>query len=430
MKLTLSILTLLCGLLTTAQQVPANTKGTFTIMNATAHIGNGTVIANAVIVIENGIITTVADATVVRMAPKGRVINASGKHVYPGIIGMNTTLGLVEIDAVNASDDEREIGTFNPHVRSIIAYNAESRVVETMRPNGVLMAQIVPRGGRISGSSTVVQMDAWNWEDAAVVMDEGIHINWPASYRRSGTRNAPGPIEPSKDYDKQVTELQDFITSAVAYNEQKESKTDLKFEAMKNALNGTGRVYFHVNGEKSIRDVMTFITKNSIKNPVLVGASGSQNVASELASAGIAVLAGRVHELPAREDEDYDMPYKLPKLLADAGVLVALENSGDMERHQARNFPFYAGTVVGHGMDAEKALEMITLSPAKILGIDKNYGSLENGKSATLFISEGDALDMRTNKLVHAFIDGKEISLDTRQKELYERYQEKFEKQQ
>jgi imidazolonepropionase-like amidohydrolase len=426
MKHTLSILAIALSFIASAQQVPASKQETFTIMNATAHIGNGTVIPNSVIVIENGIITTIADATVVRIAPKGQVINASGKHAYPGIIGMNTTLGLVEIDAVSASDDEREIGTFNPHVRSIIAYNAESRVVETMRPNGVLMVQVVPRGGRISGSSSVVQMDAWNWEDAAVRLDNGIHLNWPASFSRTGSWYEPGPMEVSKNYDKQVAELQDFMTRAVAYNTTKSPKTDLKFAAMKNALAGNVAFYFHVNGEKSIRDVLNFIAKNSITKAVIVGGSGAQNCTKELVAAKVAVLAGRVHELPAREDEDYDMPYKLPKLLADAGVLVALENSGDMERHQARNFPFYAGTVAAHGLDKEKALEMITLSAAKILGIDKNYGSLEQGKSATLFISEGDALDMRTNKLTHAFIDGKKLNLNTRQKDLYERYQEKY----
>lgn len=423
------IIAVLASTLMTAQQIPANTQGSYTIMNATAHIGNGSVIENSVIVIENGKITTVADARVVRMTPVGTVIDAAGKHVYPGIIGMNTTLGLVEIDAVNASDDQREIGTFNPHVRSLIAYNAESRVIETMRPNGLLMAQIVPRGGRVSGRSSVVHMDAWNWEDAAVRVDDGIHINWPASFRRSGSWFEPGPIEPSKDYDKQITELQDFFNSANAYKEQASATKDLKLAAMQDALNGTANVYIHVNGEKGIRDVLSFIKRNSIKKAVLVGASDAQNVTQELVAANVAVLAGRVHELPNREDADYDMPYKFPKLLTDAGVLVALENSGDMERHQARNFPFYAGTVVGYGMDKEKALQLITLNPAKILGIDANYGSLETGKSATLFISEGDALDMRTNKLTHAFIDGKEINLNTRQKDLYERYQDKFKQQ-
>ncbi|WP_317126795.1 amidohydrolase family protein [Nonlabens ponticola] len=431
MKNILYIVLAMLGTTALAQQMPAAPQtGAYTIMNGTAHIGNGEVIENSVIVIENGKVTAIADATTVRMAPKGEVIDATGMHVYPGFIAANTTLGLVEVDAVNASDDQRELGVFNPHIRSIIAYNAESRVVETMRPNGILIAQTVPRGGRISGQSSVVQLDAWNWEDAAVRMDDGIHVNWPASFRRSGSWPNYGPIEPSKDYDEDIEALRDFMRQAVAYKStDNPADKDLKMEAMRRVLDGNANLYMHVSGEKAIVDVLAFAKANNVKNLVLVGARGAQEIAGDIAAAGVPVLAGRVHNLPAREDADFDMPYKFPKILADAGVTVALENSGSMERHQVRNVPFYAGTLTGHGVDAEQALMMITLNPAKILGIDADYGSLEEGKSATLFISQGNALDMRTNKLTRAFIDGRDISLDTRQKDLYERYMSKYERQ-
>lgn len=428
MKKIVIVAALICSMITWAQQTPALAqKGAFTIMNATAHIGDGSVIENSIIVVEDGKITTIADATTVKMQPKGRIINAEGHHVYPGIIAMNATLGLVEVDAVKASDDEREIGTYNPHVRSVIAYNAESRVVESMRPNGVLMAQIVPRGGRISGKSSVVQLDAWNWEDASLLTDEGVHINWPSSFRRTGSWYNPGPIEPSKDYEKQVRELTDFVNNAKAYNAT-DSKTglNLKYAALNDAINGKQTVYFHVDGEKGIRDVLNFINKNGIQRPVLVGAREADKVAKTLVAMKVPVLAGRTHSLPSAEDEDFDLPYKFPKMLVDKGVMVALENSGDMERHQTRNFPFLAGTVAGYGMDMEEALKLITLNPAMILGIDDKYGSLEEGKMATLFISKGNALEMMGNVLTHAFIDGREISLNSHQTELHERYMEKY----
>lgn len=429
MKRIIYILCATVGLTAAAQQTPApDSNKAIIIMNATAHIGNGQVIENSIILIENGKISEIADATTVNMAlPDGEIIKASGMHVYPGIIACNTTLGLVEIDAVKASDDDTEIGTMNPHIRSLIAYNAESRVVETMRPNGVLIAQIVPRGGRISGQSSVVQMDAWNYEDAAVRVSDGVHINWPRTFTRSGTWYEPGPTIPSKKYEEQVTELEQFIAAAKGYTGT--GKQDLKYAALKPALSGTTTVYIHVNGEKSIRDVLGFIKEHELKKVVLVGAQGAQNLTSQLVAMHIPVLAGRVHDLPARADEDYDMPYKFPKLLSDAGVMVALENSGDMERHQARNFPFYAGTIVGYGMDAEKALQLVTLNAATVLGIEKDYGSLEKGKSATLFISKGNALDMRGNQLTRAFIDGRDISLNTRQKDLSDRYMDKYNKQ-
>ncbi|KQC33770.1 amidohydrolase [Nonlabens sp. YIK11] len=430
MKKLIYIASLLVAATGFAQQAPAPVQKTAVrIMNGTAHLGNGQVIENSVIEFEDGKLTIVGDATTMRLAaPKGEVIDASGKHIYPGMIAANTTLGLVEVDAVGASDDEREIGTYNPHIRSIIAYNAESKIVETMRPNGILLAQITPRGGRVSGKSSVVHMDAWNWEDAAVRMDDGIHVNWPRSFARSGSWPNFGPIEPAKDYDEQVEELRLFLNKAKAYAKTKNpDNVDLKLQAMGTAMAGTTNMYVHVSGEKAVIDVLAFAKANNLTNNlVLVGAEGSEKIAKDIAAAGVPVLAARVHSLPSRDDEDYDMPYKFPKLLADAGVLVGLENSGSMERHQVRNVPFYAGTVAGFGLDIEKALMMVTLNPAKILGIDKEYGSLEQGKSATLFISEGNALDMRTNKLTRAFIDGRDVSLDTRQKELYERYMEKY----
>ena len=155
------------------------------------------------------------------------MIDIRGQHVYPGLIALDTTLGLVEIDAVRASDDESEIGEFNPHVRSIIAYNAESKLVETTRPNGVLLAQITPRGGRIPGTSSIVQLDAWNWEDATIKTDDGIHLNWPRSYSRAGWWAEPGGIEMNKNYDPQVKAIQEYFHNAFAYLGSKNAKKDI-----------------------------------------------------------------------------------------------------------------------------------------------------------------------------------------------------------
>jgi len=173
-------LLLLIGTLSFGQQTPAKVqKEAFTITGATAHIGNGTIIENAVIIVENGKISACVDGTIAKITYKGKIIDAKGKHVYPGFIAPNTTLGLAEISAVRATRDYDEIGGLNPHIRSLIAYNAESKVVESMRPNGVLIGQIAPRGGSISGTSSIVQFDAWNWEDAVIKINDGIHLNWP-----------------------------------------------------------------------------------------------------------------------------------------------------------------------------------------------------------------------------------------------------------
>ncbi|WP_288984587.1 amidohydrolase family protein [uncultured Flavobacterium sp.] len=424
------IVLLFISLLGFAQQTPAPKQNkSILIIGAKAHLGNGEVIENSLISIIDGKIATIGDATVMKPAKHDIIIEASGKHVYPGFIAPNSTLGLVEIDAVRASDDESEIGEFNPHVRSIIAYNTESVVTETTRPNGVLLAQITPRGGRISGTSSIVQLDAWNWEDAIIKENDGIHLNWPRSYSRTGWWAEPGGIEANKNYEPQIKTIQDYFDNAFAYLNTKNSKKDIPFEAMKGIQNGEKKLYIHVNGEKEIIDVVLFKKKNNIKNMVIVGGYYAFKVATLLKENNVAVLLKRVHDLPLLEDEDVNLPYKNAKLLVDAGVLVGLENAGDMERMQTRNLPFYAGTCAAWGLSKEQALQLITENTAKILGIDNQYGTLESGKSATLFISEGDPLEMKTNVISFAFIDGRQISLQSHHTELYERYKGKFEQQ-
>jgi len=411
-----------------AQQTPASKQSeAITIVGATAHLGNGEVIENSLIIFEDGKITQVMDATATKMQYRGRIIEAEGKHVYPGFIAPNATLGLVEIDAVRATDDEDEIGSMLPHIRSVIAYNAESKIVESMRPNGVLMGQIVPRGGRISGTSSIVQFDAWNWEDATIKEDDGLHINWPSSFTRGRWWDGEDPsVKPSEDYKEDLLKLEEFFVAAKAYLKGGHDKTNLAYDAMKNVFTGNKRVYVHVDGKKEILDVIDFKKDHDLEHLVIVGGYEAHKAIEDLKKNNIPVLVQRPHDRPESEDHDYDFPYKLAGILHNKGVLVALEGSGSMERMNTRNLPFYAGTTGAYGLGKEEALKLITSNTAKILGIDDMVGTLEKGKVATLFVSEGDALDMRGNILSHAFIQGREVSLETHQTELYKRYMEKY----
>jgi len=408
-----------------AQQTPAPKQTqAITIKGATAHIGNGSIIENSTIVFEDGKISDIGTNVV----SKGKVIDASGKHVYPGIIAPVSTLGLGEIDAVRPTIDDDEIGEMIPNIRSLIAFNAESKIVESMRPNGVLLAQVTPQGGRISGTSSIVHLDAWNWEDAAVKTDDGIHMNWPNSFRRGRWwLGEPRGYKPNKEYAKDIDDVSNFLVNAKAYKNTKEQPMNEAFKAIKGLFDGSKTLFINADGEKEMIDAVTTAKEQGIKNVVIVGGYEAHKITNFLKKNDISVLVRRVHTTPEREDDDYDLPYRLPKLLADAGVMVALQANGQMERMNTRNLAFYAGHLVGQGMDKEKALQLITENTAKILGIDDSYGTLETGKSATLFISEGDALDMRTNILTHAFIDGRDVSLETHQTELWKRYMEKYE---
>lgn len=409
-----------------AQQTPAPPQSeTISITGATLHLGDGSVIENGTVVFSGGTITAIgADAS-----PDGRVINASGKHVYPGFIAPVRPIGLIEINAVRATDDEDEIGTLIPHVRSIIAYNAESQIVESLRPNGVLLGQATPQGGRISGTSSIVQLDAWNWEDAIVKEDDGIHLHWPGAFRRGRWwLGEPRGYQPNKEYEDQQQEVLLFVENAKAYGAGPRTELNPAFEAMQGLFDGSKTLFVYADGEREIIDGVSKMKEAGVRKVVLVGGYQAHKVTGFLKEHQIPVLVRHTHSLPELVDDPYDITFGLPKMLVEAGLLVGLQNDGTM-MHNIRNLPFYAGHLVGQGMDPETALQLITGNTAKILGIDARYGTLATGKSATLFISEGDALDMRGNQLTHAFIDGREISLETHQTELWKRYMEKYARQ-
>ncbi len=390
------------------------------INHVTIHTGTGQVIENGAVGIENGKIIYIG-GSMVTTTGYNQVVDGRNGHVYPGFIAPNTTLGLVEIDAVRATRDNYEIGEFNPNVRSLIAYNAESDVTATAVSNGVLMAQITPRGSRIAGSSSVVQLKAWNWEDAAYTKDEGIHLEWPSAYSYSR-----GNLSKSKQYEEQYRELVSFMEQAKAYNKQSSNLNDLRLGAMKGIFDGKQILYVHANTVRELREAIQLKKTLDIPKMVLVGAYDAYQVADELKANNIPVILQRVHSLPARQEDDVDLPYKLPFLLQQAGILVALNNEGDMEQAGVRNLPFYAGTAAAYGLSKEEALQTITLNTAKIMGIDSSCGSIEIGKDATLFISVGDALDMRSNQVFKAWIKGKPVDLNNRQMDLYRRYKEKY----
>jgi len=391
-----------------------------------AHIGNGLVIQNSVITFDKGKLTAVADATVVKVDLSGfEVINISGKHVYPGFILPNSQVGLQEVSSIRAMNDNAERGQMNPNVRSQISYNTDTEYTPTFRFNGVLLAESTPTGGTISGTSSVMEMDGWNWEDATVAADIAIHMNWPSIMSRQFDFNTFSFNESANpNYEKQVTEITQFFSEALSYGSLTSKETNLKFEAMQGLFDGKKTLMLHTNNPKEIVESVRFAQRNGVKRITIVGGTGAYWVADFLKENKIPVILPSTHNLPARADEDIDMPYKLPHLLTQAGVTVSLMDDGAL--HGGRNLGFYAGTAAAYGMSKEDALKTITSNTAKALGIDNRVGTLEVGKDATLFVSNGDALDYRGNVLSHAFISGKLMTLPGNQQELYERYSKKY----
>lgn len=397
-------------------------------LGGTAHIGDGSKIETSAIAMKDGKLEMIADARVIRIDPSAydTIIHIYDQHVYPGFIATNTTLGITEIDAVRASNDYRETGTFKPHVRSLIAFNVESKIIPTIRCNGVLMAQVAPKGGRITGTSSVMKLDGWNWEDAAQKVDDGIHLNWPSYFVQHGWWAEPGDIEKTDHYTKQSEAVHSYFQKALAYHQSSQKGMDLELTAMSGLFDGSKQLYIHANLVREISDAILFAEKYGLENMVIVGGKEAHLIADLLVKHETPVILDRIHRLPNTADTDVYLPYKQAGILHEAGVTIAFCYQGDMEAMGQRNLPFSAGTAVAYGLPYEEAVAALTLNTAKMLGIDKETGSLEVGKEATFFISKGDALDMRGNDVQFAFIQGKEVNLDNHQKALDRKYRNKF----
>jgi imidazolonepropionase-like amidohydrolase len=402
--------------------------GLLFIKNATIHIGNGQVVENGTIEINAGKIVRVGKDIAV---PAGdvKVFDAKGKHVYPGLILSVSNLGLVEVPTVRATSDVQEIGTINPSIRSIVAYNTDSKIINTVRSNGVLLANIVPDGGVISGSSSVVQLDAWNWEDAAYKMDAGIHFRMPALFVRPNpfaaflgiTAPAGDPVKRSLE---QIDQVKATLREAQAYAKQTGVKeTNLKMQAMQGLFTRKQKFYIHCDVVKEMLVAIDFVKEFDL-DVVIVGGSESWQIADLLKKYNIPVILNQMHSLPTLPDDDVDQPYKTAVLLQKAGVLYAINDEDG--QHRGKNLPFNAGTAAAYGLSKEEALSAITLNAAKILGISDRTGSIEAGKDANIVVSEGDILDMRSSIVTMAFIQGRQIDLNNKHTQLNERYKQKY----
>lgn len=429
-KLITLILTL--ASLTSYGQNPAPAKPqtkTIALMSGTVHVGNGQVIPNGVVLFHNGVITNVVDGTIVRLdLTNVDVIDVSGKHVYPGFISPASTVGLEEIGAVRATVDKLEVGLLNPNIRSLIAYNTDSEIIPTIRNNGVLLTQAMPQGGTISGSSSVMMADGWNWEDAVLKRDDGIWLNWPRYFTQEfNFDDFTTVIRKDEKRAPAIEVLRATFTDAKAYATlPTPTPVNLKLEAMRGLFSGKQNLYIRADYGKDIIDAVTFAKSVGVQKVVIVGGEEANRVVTFLKENNVPVILSGLHRLPNREDEDVDLPYRMPGILQKAGIVVGLSYADEWWR--TRNLPFLAGTAAGFGIaDREEALKLVTSNTAKILGIDNLVGTLEKGKQATLFVSSGDALDMRTNVVEQAFIQGRKVNLDDRHKRLYKMYKEKYE---
>ena len=406
--------------------VPPQSEPT-ALRGATIHTVTGGVIENGTILFENGLITAVGAELEI---PAGtRVVDATGKHIYPGLIDAYSTVGISEIGAVDVSNDVNELGDFNPNVRADVAVNAESRHIGTSRSAGVLTTLTTPGGGLVSGMSSALALEGWSWEEMSMQSAAALNVNWPnpnpSRFRGFGGFGGGQQGEPPPTYEEQVQQLKGFFAEARAYRDAlaagEEMRSDSRYAAMIPIFDGEIPVVVAADGAAQINDAVTWAQEENLRI-VIRGGADAIHVADRLVAEDIPVILTSTMAAPGRDYEGYDGAYSMPARLHEAGVRFAI--SGGSGSLYTNRLPFEAGVAVAFGLPEDEALKAVTINPAEFLGLDDRVGSLEPGKQATFLITTGTPLDMTTD-IEQAYIQGRELDMMDIQKFFFEKYMEK-----
>jgi imidazolonepropionase-like amidohydrolase len=408
-------------------QIPAPPQAKpIAIIHATVHTVSGADIGSGVVLFDKGVIGAVGDAATVRLSADVELVDATGLHVYPGLVATCSTLGLVETLQVAATDDRQEHGRVHPEVRAAAAVNTDSDLIPVARAAGILTAMVCPEGGLLAGRPSLMRLDGWTWEAMAIEPELGLFVNWPLTEPITAwwmDQTEEQQWKQIREDREAIDKVFDLATAYVASRGANPTQTaDVRFEAMRETLAGRKPVFISAADAGQIEQAVAWALRRKLK-PVIVGGAEANRVAELLKTHDVPVIVGGVHRLPARRHDDYDAAFTLPKALHEAGIRFCIATGG--EPAHERNLAHQAATAAAYGLPPEAALKSITLHAAEILGAGGSLGSIETGKAATLIIATGDILDLRTDVLA-AYIDGRRIDLGNRQKRLNEKYREKY----
>lgn len=411
-----------------SRQIPAPLQsGPIIIHSATIHTVSGeTIEDNGYVLFENGMILHVGQGKLPTV-PGVELVDASGLHVYPGLISTDTYMGLTETSSINVTNDHTELGQVKPEVRAAVAVNPDSALIPVARANGILTAMVFPRGGLVSGRGSVIRLDGWTWEDMTIDPEAGLLINWPRTEPARRSRlNTTSESDQLKQIEKNLKQIEDLFDDALAHAISRDADTtlaiDLRYEALRYVLKRRKPVFVRAGSVGQIESAVAWAVRRKLRI-VIVGGQNADKAIDLLKKHNIPVIITGLHHLPSNRHDNYDRLFTLPAKLYEAGILFAIA-SGTSPAHE-RNLNHNAATAVAYGLPRAEALRSITLNAAQIIGLGSTHGSIEVNKSATLIITDGDPLEITTDTLV-AYIDGRRIDLGSRHKTLNEKYREKY----
>ncbi len=402
---------------------------TYVIQNAKVHtLSSAGTLQRASVVVVNGKIAAVGAS--VKIPPGAQIIKGDGLEVYPGMINAWGNIGLTEIPSVEVTNDSNEMGSYKPQLLGYSAIHPASEHIPVARANGITAALSAPGGGVIAGQATLLHLDGWTVDEMAIVKSAGMAVNFPSLSGGRGRSSGAGLgrfgqrqtfSEMKRNYEIQVKELSEWLEKARHYAKARQANpstaADRQLEALVPVIKTEAIAFVSADSERDIRNAVEFSKKENLKI-VIVGGREANKAADLLKRENISVILGSIITLPRREDDPYDAPFTLPSELAKAGVKFALTSPSSSD---IRNLPYEAGFAQAYGLSHEEALRAVTLAPAEILGVADKIGSIEAGKMADLVVTDGDLLELRT-QVKNLFIAGRNVSLETRQTRLYQKY--------
>lgn len=405
-----------------SDQIPGTPqKKPIAIVGAVVHTVSDETIENGSVLLVDGKIAAVGKG--ISIPSEAERIDAAGKHVYPGFIDAHTPMGLIEIESVRATIDNRETGNINPNVRAALAFNPDSELIPVARANGLLLAVSAPSGGLISGRSSLMMMDGWTWEDMTLKADTGMHINWPRVPAPNSSRTGPASGSDLKLLDEVFDQAQRYRN---ARKSDTNTASDARLEALGLVLEKKIPVVASATTLAQIQSAVAFAKKWELRL-IIYGGYDATACADLLVREKVPVILAGVYRLPIRSSDAYDAAYTLPQRLKEAKIQFCISSAGRFGASNLRNLPYHAATAAAYGLSESDALRAITLSPAEILGAADRVGSISAGKDATLFIADGNILEPPT-QVTHAFIQGRKVDLNNRHLQLYRKYSEKYER--
>ena len=416
--------------------------GTLLLSNAIVHTVSGGTLTNAAVLVREGRIAEVgpgigsADAT---------VVDLKGQHLYPGMIALDSGLGLIEIEAARATIDTAETGDYHPDIESWVAVNPDSELIPVTRANGITHAEPAPQGGVVAGLSGVIALDGWTVEQMTVKRAAALHVYWPEATLMLGSREGRGgglgprrargeageaggpksPEEQARDRAAKIRELDDFFQEARAYARARAAgRVELNppWEAMLPVVAGEVPLVVHADDVRQIKSAVAWAGTNGLRIAIAGGRDAAM-VAGLLAEKKIPVIFEHVFTLPRGIEHPYDLYFRAPGVLHAAGVKVVFSmGAAGMSAAHGRNLPYLAAQAAAFGLPEDEALKGVTLYAAEVVGVADRLGSIEPGKEASLVLADGSLLDERT-QVKRMWIAGREVDLSSRHTRLYQKYQ-------